>query len=62
MPVIPSGPEGKGVRNPGRLIAAGFALVIALMVGLVHFHRTGVAESEQILDAKQGGRNRVEAA
>ncbi len=50
MPAVPSGPEGKGFRNPGRLIAAGFALVIALMVGLVYFHRSGVAESELSLD------------
>lgn len=50
MSAVPSGPEGRGVRNPRRLIAAGFALVIALMVGLVYFHRAGVAEGEQILD------------
>lgn len=50
MSVTPSSPEGRGVRNPGRLIVAGFALVIALMLGLVHFHRSGVAESEQLLD------------
>jgi len=50
MSVAPPGPEGKGVRNPGRLIAAGFALVIALMVGLAYFHRAGVAEGRQILD------------